>query len=227
MSEPTRMLAVSETGSMNEIEMALAEPTHAKVTATRINGSNRRTLICAPSTVRASLYRTSMQVSISCADVDPQWRRAVASGRSDCAYNNLQTNAGGSSRTCSLGLGGRVAVSVLTDQRGDGAPGRLLDPVPDRLGPRVSIRPMPLRHRGRSSPPRPWGVHETGSSPLLKFVCAQQGAHTCRRRSLDRCATCRSSSRGCSASTSTTHDQRSAGKSECQPRQLDSRAASP
>src|SRR5260370_11347221 len=58
MSEPTRMLAVSEAGSMNEIEMALAEPTHAKVTATRINGSNTRTFICAPSTVRASLYRT-------------------------------------------------------------------------------------------------------------------------------------------------------------------------
>src|SRR6266851_6369589 len=57
MSEPTRMLAVSEAGSMNEIEMALAEPTHAKVTATRINGSNTRTFICAPSTLRANLYR--------------------------------------------------------------------------------------------------------------------------------------------------------------------------
>src|SRR5712671_3085732 len=31
-------------------------------------------------------------------------------------------------------MGARVAVSVLTDRRGDGAPGRLLDPVPDRLG---------------------------------------------------------------------------------------------
>src|SRR2546422_9491699 len=27
------------------------------------------------------------------------------------------------------------------------------------------VRPMALRHRGRSFPPQPWGVHETGSTP--------------------------------------------------------------
>src|SRR2546422_4369490 len=29
------------------------------------------------------------------------------------------------------------------------------------------VRPMALRHRGRSFPPQPWGVHGTGSTPPL------------------------------------------------------------
>src|SRR5439155_16298219 len=36
----------------------------------------------------------------------------------------------------------------------------------DHLPPeRRRVRPMALRHRGRSLPPQPWGVHETGSTP--------------------------------------------------------------
>src|SRR2546422_11330169 len=31
------------------------------------------------------------------------------------------------------------------------------------------VRPMALRHRGRSFPPQPWGVHGTGSTPDLAF----------------------------------------------------------
>jgi hypothetical protein len=38
---------------------------------------------------------------------------------------------------------------------------QLNDPLPELR----RIRPMTLRHRGRSFPPQPWGVHETGSSP--------------------------------------------------------------
>jgi hypothetical protein len=34
---------------MNEIETALAEPAHARVTATRINANKRRALIYTPS----------------------------------------------------------------------------------------------------------------------------------------------------------------------------------
>src|SRR5205807_8624655 len=80
----------------------------------------------------------------------------------------------------------REAVRALA-----GVEGRLLHPVPDRLGrglklapellgrsampdqldhlppERRRVRPMALRHRGRSLPPQPWGVHETGSTPLL------------------------------------------------------------
>src|SRR5437899_2503436 len=79
----------------------------------------------------------------------------------------------------------REAVRALA-----GVEGRLLHPVPDRLGrglklapellgrsampdqldhlppERRRVRPMALRHRGRSLPPQPWGVHETGSTPL-------------------------------------------------------------
>src|SRR5437763_11747487 len=78
----------------------------------------------------------------------------------------------------------REAVRALA-----GVEGRLLHPVPDRLGrglklapellgrsampdqldhlppERRRVRPMALRHRGRSLPPQPWGVHETGSTP--------------------------------------------------------------
>src|SRR5437879_12729312 len=78
----------------------------------------------------------------------------------------------------------REAVRALA-----GVEGRLLHPVPDRLGrglklapellgrsampdqldhlppERRPVRPMALRHRGRSFPPQPWGVHETGSTP--------------------------------------------------------------
>src|SRR2546426_3734658 len=78
----------------------------------------------------------------------------------------------------------REAVRALA-----GVEGRLLHPVPDRLGrglklapellgrsampdqldhlppERRRVRPMALRHRGRSPPPQPWGVHETGSTP--------------------------------------------------------------
>src|SRR5437870_13839429 len=78
----------------------------------------------------------------------------------------------------------REAVRALA-----GVEGRLLHPVPDRLGrglkpapellgraampdqldhlppERRPVRPMALRHRGRSLPPQPWGVHETGSTP--------------------------------------------------------------
>src|SRR5438309_10414181 len=80
----------------------------------------------------------------------------------------------------------REAVRALA-----GVEGRLLHPVPDRLGrglklapellgrsampdqldhlppERRRVRPMALRHRGRSLPPQPWGVHETGSTPEL------------------------------------------------------------
>src|SRR5437867_10934196 len=79
----------------------------------------------------------------------------------------------------------REAVRALA-----GVEGRLLHPVPDRLGrglklaperlgrsampdqldhlppERRRVRPMALRHRGRSLPPQPWGVHETGSIPI-------------------------------------------------------------
>src|SRR5437667_10646931 len=78
----------------------------------------------------------------------------------------------------------REAVRALA-----GVEGRLLHPVPDRLRrglklapellgrsampdqldhlppERRRVRPMALRHRGRSLPPQPWGVHETGSTP--------------------------------------------------------------
>src|SRR5438132_13858996 len=84
----------------------------------------------------------------------------------------------------------REAVRALA-----GVEGRLLHPVPDRLGrgltlapellgrsampdqldhlppERRRVRPMALRHRGRSLPPQPWGVHETGSTPGL-YLCA-------------------------------------------------------
>src|SRR5574341_1428872 len=67
---------------------------------------------------------------------------------------------------------------------------RLLHPVPDRLGRRLKlapellrgpappdqlnhlpperrrVRPMALRHRGLL-PPQRWGVHETGSTPMI------------------------------------------------------------
>src|SRR5205807_9617852 len=76
----------------------------------------------------------------------------------------------------------REAVRALA-----GVEGRLLHPVPDRLGrglklapellgrsampdqldhlppERRRVRPMALRHRGRSLPPQPWGVHENRS----------------------------------------------------------------
>src|SRR2546429_10005998 len=80
----------------------------------------------------------------------------------------------------------REAVRALA-----GVEGRLLHPVPDRLGrglklapellgrsampdqldhlppERRRVRPMALRHRGRPPPPPPWGVPETGSTPEL------------------------------------------------------------
>src|SRR6266852_1802672 len=114
MSEPTRMLAVSEAGSMNEIEMALAEPTHAKVTATRINGSNTRTFICAPSTVRASLYRTrrvckqAFPVPTVILNGGAQLQAFVVDG----AYNNLQTNAERFIKNVQLRMGGMGGVAV-------------------------------------------------------------------------------------------------------------------
>src|SRR2546425_3871002 len=81
----------------------------------------------------------------------------------------------------------REAVRALA-----GVKRRLLHPVPDRLGrglkfapellgrsampdqldhlppERRRVRPMALRHRGRSLPPPPWGVHATGSTPDLR-----------------------------------------------------------
>src|SRR5438094_9887927 len=83
----------------------------------------------------------------------------------------------------------REAVRALA-----GVEGRLLHPVPDRLGrglklapellgrsampdqldhlppERRRVRPMALRHRGRSLPPQPWGVHETGSTPVQHWA---------------------------------------------------------
>src|SRR5438094_8829219 len=83
----------------------------------------------------------------------------------------------------------REAVRALA-----GVEGRLLHPVPDRLGrglklapellgrsampdqldhlppERRRVRPMALRHPGRSLPPQPWGVHETGSTPPRRRV---------------------------------------------------------
>src|SRR2546426_5777677 len=79
----------------------------------------------------------------------------------------------------------REAVRALA-----GVERRLLHPVPDRLGrglkfapellgrsampdqldhlppERRRVRPMALRHRGRSLPPQPWGVPATRSTPL-------------------------------------------------------------
>src|SRR5438132_2578886 len=83
----------------------------------------------------------------------------------------------------------REAVRALA-----GVEGRLLHPVPDRLRrglklapellgrsampdqldhlppERRRVRPMALRHRGRSLPPQPWGVHETGSTPTNRAL---------------------------------------------------------
>src|SRR5712692_6389618 len=83
----------------------------------------------------------------------------------------------------------REAVRALA-----GVERRLLHPVPDRLGrglklapellgrsampdqfdhlppERRRIRPMALRHRGRSLPPQRWGVHATGSTPGIVCV---------------------------------------------------------
>src|SRR5205085_5630961 len=42
---------------------------------------------------------------------------------------------------------------------------QLDDPLPELRW----IRPMALRHRGPSFPPQRWGVHETGSTPVLVF----------------------------------------------------------
>jgi hypothetical protein len=50
----TVMLELGEIGSRKEIESALAEPTQAKVTAMRMNGSNVRAFICLPSFVSGS-----------------------------------------------------------------------------------------------------------------------------------------------------------------------------
>src|SRR5437016_8297990 len=89
----------------------------------------------------------------------------------------------------------REAVRALA-----GVEGRLLHPVPDRLGrglklapellgrsampdqldhlppERRRVRPMALRHRGRSLPPQPWGVHETGSTPDGTTLLSPPGA---------------------------------------------------
>src|SRR2546430_17318840 len=78
----------------------------------------------------------------------------------------------------------REAVRALA-----GVEGRLLHPVPDRLGRGLKLapellgrsampdqldhlpperrrgRPMGPRERGRSLPPQPWGGHETGATP--------------------------------------------------------------
>src|SRR5438105_14930261 len=87
----------------------------------------------------------------------------------------------------------REAVRALA-----GVEGRLLHPVPDRLGrglklapellgrsampdqldhlppERRRVRPMALRHRGRSLPPQPWGVHETGSTPVRDLIVCRR-----------------------------------------------------
>src|SRR5260370_2165289 len=122
MSEPTRMLAVSEAGSMNEIEMALAEPTHAKVTATRINGSNTRTFICAPSTVRVSLYRTrrvckrAFPVPTVILNGGGQLQALVVT----VLTTICKPMQSGSSRNVQLRMGGMwgVALAVRTDRPG-------------------------------------------------------------------------------------------------------------
>src|SRR5438445_3743216 len=91
----------------------------------------------------------------------------------------------------------REAVRALA-----GVEGRLLHPVPDRLGrglklapellgrsampdqldhlppERRRVRPMALRHRGRSLPPQPWGVHETGSTPVCTVVVCTLIVHS-------------------------------------------------
>src|SRR6266849_381014 len=88
----------------------------------------------------------------------------------------------------------REAVRALA-----GVKRRLLHPVPDRLGrglkfapellgrsampdqldhlppERRRVRPMALRHRGRSLPPQPWGVHATGSTPQWGRIRTQAG----------------------------------------------------
>src|SRR5260370_40796743 len=127
MSEPTRMLAVSEAGSMNEIEMALAEPTHAKVTATRINGSNTRTFICAPSTLRANLYR----IVRVCKRAFPVPTVILNGGGQLQAFvvtvltTICKPMQSGSSRTCSYGwgIGGWGGGTVSGYARRGGSPG--------------------------------------------------------------------------------------------------------
>src|SRR5207249_1507650 len=37
----------------------------------------------------------------------------------------------------------------------------------DALSELRRVRPMALRHRGHSFPPQPWGVHQTGSTPVF------------------------------------------------------------
>src|SRR5260370_5826090 len=119
------MLAVSEACLVNEIEVALAEPTHAKVTATRINGSNTRTFICAPSTLRASLYRTRRV----CKRAFPVPTVILNGGGQLQAFvvtvltTICKPMQSGSSRTCSYGWAG-VAVAEATERPGGGTPER-------------------------------------------------------------------------------------------------------
>src|SRR2546422_7149461 len=39
------------------------------------------------------------------------------------------------------------------------------------------VRPMALRHRGRSFPPQPWGVHGTGSTPVDRKSTRLNSSH--------------------------------------------------
>src|SRR5207253_10645366 len=40
----------------------------------------------------------------------------------------------------------------------------------DALSELRRVRPMALRHRGHSFPPQPWGVHQTGSTPVVPVL---------------------------------------------------------
>jgi hypothetical protein len=71
------ILAVGEIGSMKEIEIALAELIHAKVSATTANGRNNRGLIFVASVHRGTCNNKGCVIGIPYAKMRSQYSQVV------------------------------------------------------------------------------------------------------------------------------------------------------